>query len=70
VEEELEMAEQVAAVSSTSTIKMYAVVDNRIVISPFVCNNEQLIEAKKTYPSYEFIEMTLENSPISIGDKI
>jgi hypothetical protein len=49
---------------------MYAVVDNGIVINPFVCNNEQLIEAKKTYPTYQFIEMTLENSPISIGDKI
>ena len=57
-------------VSFTSTIKMYAVVDNGIVINPFIGDSEQLIKVKKDYPSYEFIEMTLENSPISIGDKI
>ena len=57
-------------VSSTSTIKMYAVVNNGIVINPFVGTAEQLIKAKENYPSYKFIEMTLENSPISIGDKI
>jgi len=49
---------------------MYAVVDNGIVINPFVGNSEQLKEQQMQYPSYKFIEMTLENSPISIGDKI
>lgn len=49
---------------------MYAVVDNGIVINPFVGNNKQLIKAKENYPNYKFIEMTLENSPVSIGDKI
>jgi hypothetical protein len=49
---------------------MYAVIENGIVISPFVGNIEQLIKVKENYPSYKFIEMTLENSPLSIGDKI
>ena len=64
------LEEMVEQDSSTSTIKMYAVVDNGIVINPFVGDSEQLIKAKEIYPSYEFIEMTLENSPVSIGDKI
>jgi hypothetical protein len=62
--------EMVALVSFTSTIKMYAVVDKGFVVSPFVGTTEQLTKAKEDYPSYEFIEMTLENSPLSIGDKI
>ena len=60
----------VEQVSSTSTIKMYAIVDKGFVVNPFVGTIEELIKAKETYPSYEFIEMTLENSPLSIGDKI
>ena len=70
------MAEVLAAVALVemdlfmSTIKMYAVVDNKVIVSPFVGNEQQLKEQQSQYPNYKFIEMTLENSPVMVGDKI
>ena len=60
----------VETVSFTSTTKMYAVVLDEIVISPFIGNEEELTKAKEQYPQHKFIEMTIENSPIAIGDKL
>jgi hypothetical protein len=64
------LAEMVETVSFTSTTKMYAVVLDEIVISPFIGNEEELLKAKEQYPQHKFIEMTIENSPIAIGDKL
>ena len=53
---------------STSTIKMYAVVSNGTIIAPYVGTDEQLNETKLKNPNCNFIEMTLENSPMRSGD--
>ena len=53
---------------STSTIKMYALLLDKVVIAPFVCEESELLENQKKYPQYEFIEMTLENSPAQVGE--
>ena len=62
------MAEVVAMESFTSTIKMYAVIHNGIVIAPYVGTEEELIQTKTKNPSCNFIEMTLENSPMETGE--
>lgn len=66
----LVLQEQVQVASYTSTIKMYAVVDNKIVINAFVGDEQELKKQQIKHSNYKFVEMTLENSPISIGDKI
>ena len=54
---------------STSTIKMYAVIDKGIIIAPYVGTEKQLKETKLKNPNFNFVEMTLENSPMKTGDK-
>jgi hypothetical protein len=47
---------------------MYAVVSNGTIIAPYVGTDEQLNETKLKNPNCNFIEMTLENSPMRSGD--
>jgi hypothetical protein len=62
------MGVMVEQASSTSTIKMYAVIDNSVILGPYVGTEEELKETKLNNPNYNFVEMTLENSPMKIGD--
>jgi hypothetical protein len=50
-----------------STIKMYAVLFEKQVVSYAVLTEEELKIEKLEYPDNEFIEMTLENSPATYG---
>jgi hypothetical protein len=51
-----------------SSIKMYAIVLDNVVIGPLVANNEELKQIEKEYPKHKFIEMTEKNSPAITGE--
>ena len=53
--------------SSFTTDKMYAVVLNERILGPFYGNEEELNKLKVEYPDHKFYEMTLENSPVTVG---
>jgi hypothetical protein len=52
-----------------SSIKMYAVVSDNVVLGPLVATLDELDLVQKQYPDYNFIEMTEENTPAIVGEK-
>jgi len=48
---------------------MYAVIHDGTIVGPYVGTDEQLNETKLKNPHCDFIEMTLENSPMVTGGK-
>jgi hypothetical protein len=53
--------------SYKSSIKMYAITLNDMVLGPFVGEKEELEQVQAEYPNHKFIEMTKENSPAFVG---
>jgi hypothetical protein len=49
---------------------MYAAVLNGIVVEPILTTVEEIEKAKNRYKNYDFVEMTEENSPAIVGQRL